>query len=211
MQADGPFKGGDARLWDLIEARTRPGADVARIDGIDERIWDLFGQEWAVMFTDLAGFSRQVAAFGITHFLQIIYEHKQLLLPLAAAHDGVLVKAWADSLILLFRRPTAAVRCAIAMQQACAQVNQRRLPEEQILLCVGIGYGPLLRIGEDDVFGVEVNAASRLGEDTANAYDILLTEAAMLAAGKLAGLGFDDLGQAVPGSDRNYRLVYDRP
>ena len=39
-------------------------ADLARID---QRIWDLFGEEWAVMFTDLAGFSRQVEAFGIIH------------------------------------------------------------------------------------------------------------------------------------------------
>jgi class 3 adenylate cyclase len=208
MEGDGPFKGGDARLWTLIDARTRPDADVAEIDA---RIWDLFGQEWAVMFTDLAGFSRQVAAFGITHFLQIIYEHRQLLLPIAAAHGGVLVKTDADSLILLFRRAAEAIKCAIDMQRACAQVNLRRMPEEQIHLCVGIGHGPLLRIGEDDVYGVEVNAASRLGEDTAKASDILCTEAAMLAAGRLPGLSFTDLGVAVPGSERNYRLEYDRP
>ena len=48
---------------------------------IDERIWDLFGEEWAVMFTDLSGFSRGVADFGIIHFLQIIYESQRVLIP----------------------------------------------------------------------------------------------------------------------------------
>lgn len=43
----------EERLWKLIEERTHPDADVARID---RRIWDLFGEEWSVMFTDLSGF-----------------------------------------------------------------------------------------------------------------------------------------------------------
>jgi len=58
------------RLEKLIEARLQPGADK---ESIDRRIWDLFGKEWAIMYTDLAGFSRQVAEFGIIHFLQTIY------------------------------------------------------------------------------------------------------------------------------------------
>ena len=78
---DHDFKGSEGRLWRLVEERARPGADTARID---QRIWDLFGEEWAVMFTDLAGFSRQVAAFGIIHFLQEIFEQKRLLLPIVA-------------------------------------------------------------------------------------------------------------------------------
>ena len=45
------------------------------------------------MFTDLSGFSRQVAAFGIIHFLQVIFEKKRLLLPIVAAHDGILIRA----------------------------------------------------------------------------------------------------------------------
>ena len=64
------------RLESLIEERLKPGADAQKIDS---RIWDLFGEEWAVMFTDLSGFSRQVAEFGIIHFLQMIYESHRLL------------------------------------------------------------------------------------------------------------------------------------
>ena len=49
--------------------------------------------------------------------------------------------------------------------------------EEKVLLCVGLGYGKVLRIGDMDVFGQEVNAASKLGEDTAKAGEILTTQA----------------------------------
>src|SRR6184192_4155179 len=129
------LKGSEERLWALVEARTRPGADTQKID---ERIWDLFGEDWAIMFTDLSGFSRQVAAFGIIHFLQVIYEKKRLLLPIVAAHDGVLIKVEADSFLIIFRRPDRALECAVAMQQACQKLNHRRVPEEKVLLCVGI-------------------------------------------------------------------------
>ncbi len=171
---DDRLKGSEIRLWSLIEERTQAGADTARID---ERIWDLFGEDWAVMFTDLSGFSRRVAEFGIIHFLQIIFEQKRLLLPIVAAHDGILIKIEADSFLIIFKRAQAALRCAIEMQRACQALNQGRRPEEQVLLCVGIGQGRILRIGDHDVFGREVNAASKLGEDTAKADEILVTEA----------------------------------
>jgi len=203
---DEPLKGSETRLWRLIDERLKPGADAR---ALDERIWDLFGDTWAVMFTDLSGFSRQVARFGIIHFLRIIHEQKRLLLPVVAAHDGILIKIEADSFLIIFRRAAGAVACAIEMQRACQQLNQRRLPEEQVLLCVGIGYGRILRIGDIDVFGAEVNAASKLGEDTAKANEILLTAAARENCGDLVGVNFADLGLAVPGSEANFRVLYE--
>ena len=61
----------DARLQKLMTERLQPGADR---EAVDRRIWDEFGEEWCVMATDLSGFSRGVAEFGIIHFLQTIYE-----------------------------------------------------------------------------------------------------------------------------------------
>ena len=58
MGSEASLKGSVARLWKLVDERMQHGADVA---AIDRRIWDLFGQEWAIVFTDLSGFSRQVA------------------------------------------------------------------------------------------------------------------------------------------------------
>lgn len=201
---DNDLKGSEVRLWNLIEERTHPGADVARID---ERIWDLFGEEWTVMFTDLSGFSRNVAKFGIIHFLQVIFEQKRLLLPIAARNDGILIKVEADSFLIIFKRPASALRCAVEMQLACQDYNRGRVAEEQVLLCVGIGFGKLLRIGDTDVYGQEVNAASKLGEDTAKANEILVT-AAVRAATTLPNTVYEELEVTVPGSEKNYRLKY---
>lgn len=204
-ELDRDLKGSEVRLWNMIEERTKPGADVARID---ERIWDLFGEEWAVMFTDLSGFSRHVARFGIIHFLQIIFEQKRVLLPIAAQNDGILVKVEADSFLIIFKRVPSAVRAAIEMQRACQAYNEARAPEEKVLLCVGIGYGHILRIGDRDVYGQEVNAASKLGEDTAKANEILITSAVKSALDDVEEICTEPLGISVPGSETNYRLRY---
>lgn len=203
--SDDSVRGSEARLFGLIGERMLPGADTKRID---QRIWDLFGEDWAVMVTDLAGFSRQSAAFGIIHFLQIIHEQKRLLFPLVASYDGIVLKTDADSLLVLFRRTSSALKCAIEMQRTCKRVNERRTPEEQILLCVGIGSGRVLRVGDLEVFGTEVNAASKLGEDIAKAHEILVTKGAKDAAGAVEGVQYLDLALAVPGSEHNYRLKY---
>lgn len=205
--AEAFIRSSEARLWKLIEERTRPGAEKK---AIDRRIWDTFGEEWAVMFTDLAGFSRQTAAFGIIHFLQIIHDKRRLLFPVIEEHDGLLLKAEADSFLVLFRRAESAVRCAIHMQRVCQRESERRVPEEQIPLCVGIGHGRMLRVGEQEVWGAEVNAASKLGEDTAKSHEILVTQAVREATAGMSDVQFLDLGLAVPGSAQNFRVQYGR-
>jgi class 3 adenylate cyclase len=204
--SDEGLKASQHRLWKLVEERCQPGADVTLLD---QRIWDLFGEDGAIMFTDLSGFSRRVSEFGIIHFLQTIHEQRKLLLPIVDSHDGLLLKQEGDSFMIMFRRTDRAVDCAIAMQHACRNVNERRRPEEQILLCLGIGYGRVLRIGDEDVWGREVNGASKLGEDTAKAYEILVTQAAKDALADKPGLKYEDIGAGSFGGDSNYRVLYE--
>ncbi len=208
VMSENLLKCSEERLWALIAQRAKAGADVATTTLIDRKIWDLFGETWAVMFTDLSGFSRQVQTFGILHFLQVIYEHKIMLEPVIAKYDGILIKQEADSLMLIFRRAASALRCGIEMQHVLEQVNEGRSAETKVLLCVGIGYGPILRIGDDDVYGNQVNAASKLGEDTAKAGEILITRAAMDAATEVDGVSYSKIDDRIPGSDENYRVKY---
>lgn len=195
-------KGGESRLFRLIEERAAPGADV---ESIDRRIWDLFGDTAAIVFTDLTGFSRRVAEFGIIQFLQEIHAQRRLFLPIIAAHDGILLKEEADSMLLVFRRPDQAVACSVAMQRASKTENDARRPEDRVLLCVGIGYGRVLRIADRDVYGQEVNAASKLGEDIAKAGQILVTDA---VRSELPAHSFEPIEVEVAGSLRNFELRY---
>ena len=77
-----------------------------------------------------------------------------------------------------------------------------------MLLCVGIGYGHMLRVGQRDVFGQEVNAASKLGEDIAKAGQILITDAVRAEVGELPGIRYEPLDAAVAGSATNHRVIY---
>jgi class 3 adenylate cyclase len=193
------------RLEQLIEERQKPGADKT---AVDRRIWDLLGETWAVMATDLSGFSRSVAEFGIIHFLQTIYASMRLFTPIIERHDGILLKIEADSLLVIFRRPERALECAIAMQQSAKDYNEGRPPEEHVLPCLGLGYGLMLRIGDEDVFGAEVNAASKLGEDTAKAWEILVTEGFREELQVTDRLEFEHLPQAPSGASGAYRVHY---
>ncbi|MBI5595698.1 MAG: adenylate/guanylate cyclase domain-containing protein [Elusimicrobia bacterium] len=192
------------RLEGLLRKRLEPGADKA---AIDRHIWDLFGSTWAVMFTDLSGFSRNVADFGIIHFLQTIVESQRLFTPVLEEHDGFLLKTEGDSMLVIFLNPERALDCALAMQETAAAYNAGREPAEQVLLCVGLGYGRVLRIAGQDVYGPEVNAASKLGEDLARAGEVLVTADMRKALGKRKGLRFVKTAKAPSGAKAAYRVM----
>ena len=178
-------------------------------EDVDRRIWDLFGEEWCIMNTDLAGFSRGVAEFGIIHFLQTIFEAERLLIPVIESHDGILLKVEGDSFMIIFRNVRKALRAAVEMQRTLREYNRDRPPVEHVLLGVGLGFGPVLRIGDADVFGVEVNSACILGEDTASAFEILITRAVHDSAGEIEGLRFEEIDTVPPGAGRAYRVIYE--
>jgi len=193
------------RLGKLIEERLLPGADKKMIDN---RIWDLFGEDWCVMFTDLSGFSRGVAQFGIIHFLQTIHESERILIPVIEDHDGILLKTEGDSFLVIFRNVRKAMQCSITMQKTLMKYNENKSDEEKVLLCVGLGYGRVLRIGDTDVFGTEVNAASKLGEESAKAWEILVTDSVVDIAGEIDGVSFTRIDEVIPGITGAFRVNY---
>jgi class 3 adenylate cyclase len=195
-------------LWTLIDERGRPDADIA---DVDRRIWARFGCRRAILFTDLSGFSRQVEKFGILHFLHVIHQQRKLFFPLLAAHRGQILKEEGDSLMVVFEGIADAFDCAVKMQHATIAHNAGLPPEEHVLLCVGLGFGDVLLIGNQDVWGREVNVASKLGEDTAKSGQILLSTAAMTALGDVPGITFQAIGQGFTAADQNYAAAYPPP
>ncbi|NCN11049.1 MAG: adenylate/guanylate cyclase domain-containing protein [Leptospira sp.] len=192
------------RLENLILERLSPGVDKEKID---QRIWDLFGEEWCVMFTDLSGFSRGVEKFGIIHFLQTIHESERVLVPIIESFDGILLKAEGDSLLVIFRNADKALDAAVKMQNELKIYNKDKIPEEQILLCVGLGYGKVLKIGDTDVFGSEVNTASKLGEDIAEIGEILVTYNVFEKV-KFDSYNFEEIPNPPAGTSNAYRFLY---
>lgn len=165
-------------LSQLLTDRRAPDADRSAIDAA---IYERFGCFKAVMFTDLVGFSRTVEEFGILHFLQLIQESEELFIPLISQHGGHCLKREGDSLLAVFETPAEALAAARAMVDATGAVNPSRNPEDRIEVCIGLGFGQVLRVDDNEVWGAEVNAASKLGEEMARGGEVLATEDFRLA------------------------------
>jgi adenylate cyclase len=189
----------DPRLTALLDARIGSADRVA----IDEEIWRTFGEEWCIMATDLSGFSRGVAELGIIPFLQTIHESSRLLIPLVDSHGGTLLKMEGDSFLVIFRDADRGLSAAIEMQRAVRRYNDST--PDQVLLGIGLGFGRVLRVAADEVYGNEVNSACILGETYAQGYDILVTQAVRDAA---RGLEFEEFPYVPPGAGGAYRVLY---
>ena len=71
-------------------------------------------------------------------------------------------------------------RGVLAVENALRRLNRGRPANERLRFSYGIGYGEVLDL-EKDVFGLEVNLASKLGEDLAKPGEALLTPSAAAA------------------------------
>ena len=165
----------EAELSRLLDARNEHPESLAEIDG---EIWRRFGRTRAVLVLDMCGFSRLTMRYGITHFLAMIRRLQTIVRPVIAAGNGQLVKTEADNVFATFDDVPQALATARAIQRSLDVANTF-LPEDWDLhAAIGIGYGPLLLIGDHDLFGSEMNVASKLGEDVAGRGEILLSSAA---------------------------------
>ena len=164
-----------AELAKLLDARNEHPESLAEIDG---EIWRRFGHTRAVLVLDMCGFSRLTMRYGITHFLAMIRRLQTLVRPVIAEGGGRLVKTEADNVFATFDDVPPALATARAIQRSLDAANTY-LPEDWDLHAgIGIGYGPILLIGDQDLFGSEMNVASKLGEDVAARGEILLSSAA---------------------------------
>lgn len=175
-------------LGRLIEDRLTPGANVAEVDA---RIRSFFEEEWCVVFTDMAGFSRHAAQNGIVPFLCLVHELKRIARPVFESHGGFVLKVIADSFLVVFRRAPDALASVIELQRALAHYRVGKPVEQHIEVGAGIGFGKVLKIGDEEVFGVEVNYAARLGEDEAKPWEVLMTDAARAAVLHTPGVTFE--------------------
>jgi adenylate cyclase len=113
------------------------------------------------------------------HCLQVIYQSQKLVHPIISANNGELVKMEADSLLVHFPSTSDALRCAIGILESARNYNEGRCETEWILPCCGIDFGGILVVGSSDIFGQAVNGASKLGEDIATQWEILLSKTAL--------------------------------
>ena len=149
-----------------------------RVAEIDAEVRRAFERKVSMLVLDMCGFSRLTAEFGIIHFLAMIEQMAQAATPAVTGNGGQVVKAEADNIFAVFAEPANALEAALDIFRAFEAVNAVTPPERHLRGSIGIGYGETLLIGSEDLFGCEMNFASKLGEDLAEGMEVLLTPAA---------------------------------
>ena len=155
---------------------------------IDAEIRDRFLLTRAVVVLDMSNFSRLTQTRGIIPALQEIYRLRDIAIPTLEEHEGTVAKVEADNLYAAFKHPDAAL--------PAAEHLLTRLNATNLRASIGIGYGSLLVVGHD-LYGDEMNLASKLGEDIAQDNEILLTEAAHKALTRFEDWQFASFTQSI--------------
>lgn len=158
---------------DLLRRRGTGAQGNPEVEG---EIHAQYTDDCAVMILDSSGFTRLTKAHGIIHFLSLVVRMRDLTLPLCESHNAIAAWAEADNLYAIFKTAKDALRCAIEIQAVVMAENAERPETDRLAVCIGLGYGKMLRIGGENVYGDEVNLASKLGEDIAGPNEVLITQ-----------------------------------
>jgi class 3 adenylate cyclase len=134
----------------------------------------------AVVFTDTADFTLRTARDGILHFLMVFDAVAEIAAKVIDKTGGEMVKVEGDSLLIRYDDVNAACRGVLALDESIVAYNRTRAENEQVHFSYGVGYGDVLDTDED-MFGLEVNLASKIGEDLAEPGEALLTPCAAAA------------------------------
>jgi adenylate cyclase len=145
--AAAPLWGPVANTWDDIET-PHPAHPVA---------W----ANRAVLLADIVESVRlieQDEVRVISRWLALVEHVKKEILP---GHGGRLVKSLGDGMLMDFADVRSAVSAAFAIQRASGRSNEGLIPEQQILLRMGMEISDVI-VEPDDLHGRGVNLAARL-------------------------------------------------
>ena len=173
-------------------------------------IHERFTRTVAILVLDSTGFTRTTQTMGIVHFLALVERLVRTVSPLIEAYGGQVLKAEADNVYAVFPNVDEAVRAAVQMHSALRVANELLPANEEIAGSMGIGYGPMLMVGNEDAFGDEMNLACKLGEDLAEREEVLITDNAYKALAPELAARFVEAHFSVSGVEIDaHRLVHD--
>lgn len=134
-------------------------------------------QTVAILALDMSGLTRSAMEGGDLNSLLHVFDVQKVCGPVFMEYQAINIHTYADDFISVFKAPEQALDAAFEVHRRIRVYNEIHLtPETGISCCIGIGYGPVYRIGQNKASGDEMNRTSKLGEDTARAYETLLTE-----------------------------------
>ena len=131
----------------------------------------------AIVFTDIKGYTAATSSQTHQENAAMLRRTEKLIEPVVRAFDGRVVKNIGDAFMIVFTSPTAAVKCAAAVQDHIYTANAGgQTTPVHIRIAINVGE---VRVHRGDVFGEPVNIAARI-ESVTPADDIYLSKATYL-------------------------------
>ena len=142
----------------------------------------------AILAADVVGYSALMQRAEEATYAEFERLKRELIEPSLSRHEGRLIKTTGDGALAEFASPSAAVRCAVEMQEGIASGRS------SLKLRIGVNLGEVIVGADGDLFGDGINIAVRL-EGVADPGGILISEKVYSEVeGKLEA-GFEDRGE----------------
>lgn len=106
-----------------------------------------------LLFTDIVGSTAMAAELGDEHWASVLDHHDDVTRDAVERHDGRVIKTMGDGLFASFDRPMLAIRCALAIRDACSDVG--------LEIRAGIHTGECDFVHED-LAGIAVHIGARI-------------------------------------------------
>jgi class 3 adenylate cyclase len=156
-----------------------------------------------VMFSDIVGSTERTAAAGDRAWLDLLEKHNGLVRKQLERYRGREVKTMGDGFMATFDGPARGIRCARAMIDGVHGLG--------LDLRIGLHTGEVEMVANEDIGGMAVNIAARIGA-RAGADEVLVSSTVKdLVAG--SGIVFDERGshalKGVPGEWSLYAVASD--
>jgi class 3 adenylate cyclase len=114
----------------------------------------------AIMITDIVDFSKEMEANEERTYSKLI-THNEIIRKSISKNNGEEIKTIGDAFLVRFKSALDSVKASINIQKDFSEYNKDKKKVDQILVRIGIHIGDILTM-DNDVFGNEVNVASRI-------------------------------------------------
>jgi len=142
----------------------------------------------AILAADVVGYSALMQRAEEATYAEFERLKREVIEPGLSRHDGRLIKTTGDGALAEFASPSAAVRCAVEMQESIASGRS------SLKLRIGVNLGEVIVGADGDLFGDGINIAVRL-EGIADPGGILISEKVYSEVEGKLDVGFEDRGE----------------
>lgn len=164
----------------------------------------------AILAADIEGYSRSMHS-DEEATVAVLTAHRLICDRLIESHSGRVSGSAGDSIVAEFGSATAAVNCAVAIQQSIHQANKLLPSATQMSFRIGINVGDVI-VKEGNIYGDGINIAARV-EGLAESGGVCVTRTVRDQVRDFMKYNFEDLGEKhlknISSPVRIFRIIFD--